>query len=201
MTEITQKPEEFIGKYEETNFISKALIDNFYGAVESLLPPDITTVHEIGCGAGFSVARIKTFLPESVTFTASDIDPVLVDMNSKMNPDVPTTVESVFELPYEDNHFDLIFALEVLEHLVEPEKALAELKRVSKKYVLTSVPREPIWRALNMARFKYLKDLGNTPGHLNHWSTRGFKQFVASECRIEDVRTPLPWTMLRARVD
>ena len=35
-------------------------------------------------------------------------------------------------------------------------------------------PREPLWRGLNIARGAYLKDLGNTPGHLNHWSKRGF---------------------------
>jgi hypothetical protein len=30
------------------------------------------------------------------------------------------------------------------------------------------VPREPIWRIGNMARGRYLGDLGNTPGHIQH---------------------------------
>ncbi len=34
----------------------------------------------------------------------------------------------------------------------------------------SSVPREPLWRGLNMARGAYWGALGNTPGHLNHWS-------------------------------
>ncbi len=42
------------------------------------------------------------------------------------------------------------------------------------RHLLVSVPREPLWRALNMARGAYWRELGNTPGHLNHWSRRSF---------------------------
>ena len=44
----------------------------------------------------------------------------------------------------------------------------------ARRHLLVSVPREPLWRGLNMARGAYLKDLGNTPGHVNHWSKRTF---------------------------
>ena len=42
-------------------------------------------------------------------------------------------------------------------------------------HLLVSVPREPLWRALNVARGAYLRELGNTPGHVNHWSKRGVR--------------------------
>lgn len=93
----------------------------------------------------------------------------------------------------------MIVCCEVLEHVADPEAALEILARLSRRWLLTSVPREPIWRVLNMARGKYLSDLGNTPGHLHHWSSNGFRTFIASRFDIVEIATPLPWTMILAR--
>ena len=49
----------------------------------------------------------------------------------------------------------------------------------SSRWLLVSVPREPLWRGLNLARGSYLRELGNTPGHLNHWSKRRFASLLA----------------------
>jgi hypothetical protein len=65
--------------------------------------------------------------------------------------------------------------------------------------LLVSVPREPLWRGLNMARGAYLRDLGNTPGHLNHWSRRGFVALLSRHGEVREVRSPFPWTMLLVR--
>ena len=46
-----------------------------------------------------------------------------------------------------------------------------------------------------LARGKYLGDLGNTPGHVNHWSRRGFLGLLSRRFEIVEARTPLPWTM------
>ncbi|MDG2169878.1 MAG: hypothetical protein P8L44_18365, partial [Opitutales bacterium] len=63
-----------------------------------------------------------------------------------------------------------------------------------------SVPREPIWRILNMARFKYLGDWGNTPGHLNHWSLNSFTKSVTENgFEIVEVLNPFPWIMVSLR--
>jgi hypothetical protein len=65
--------------------------------------------------------------------------------------------------------------------------------------VVLSVPSEPVWRIGNMARGRYLRQWGNTPGHVNHWGKRGFVRAVSRHFEVEDVASPLPWTMLRAR--
>jgi hypothetical protein len=80
--------------------------------------------------------------------------------------------------------------------LDDPAKALAEVCRISKRWVIASVPREPIWCMLNLARLKYVAALGNTPGHLNHWSAGGFRKFVGRQADVRAQRTPLPWTMV-----
>ena len=103
-------------------------------------------------------------------------------------------------LPFEDNAFDVASAIEVLEHVPDPEHTVAEMARVASRWLLVSVPREPLWRALNMARGAYWKDLGNTPGHLNHWSKRSFVQLLSKHGEVVEARSPFPWTMLLVRV-
>jgi hypothetical protein len=90
--------------------------------------------------------------------------------------------------------------MEVLEHVPDPEAVLAEMARVASAWLLVSVPREPLWRSLNLARGAYVKDLGNTPGHLSHWSKRGFARLLARYGEIVELRSPLPWTMALLRV-
>ena len=88
----------------------------------------------------------------------------------------------------------------MLEHVPDPEATVAEMARVARRHLLVSVPREPLWRALNLARGAYVKDLGNTPGHVNHWSRRAFVALLSRHGRVLDVRSPFPWTMLLVAV-
>jgi ubiquinone/menaquinone biosynthesis C-methylase UbiE len=102
-------------------------------------------------------------------------------------------------LPFPDNSFDLVLAIEVFEHLPHPHAALDELQRVCSGSLIASVPFEPIWRVGNMARGRYLPDLGNTPGHINHWTNRGFAKLVGERFEVSRAANPLPWSMLLGR--
>ena len=129
--------------------------------------------------------------------SASEFVEDLVPLAQKNNPELNVFRESVYELEYQDNQVDLVFLLEVLEHLDHPEAALKEIKRISKKYLILGVPREPLWCFLNMARFKYLKDFGNTPGHLNHWSKRSLIKLIEAKYgKVIAVENPIPWTIV-----
>jgi hypothetical protein len=87
----------------------------------------------------------------------------------------------------------------VLEHLTDPEEALKKLVEITNKDLILSVPNEPIWHILNMARGKYWTALGNTPGHFQHWSKRQLIQFVSKYAQVISVKTPLPWTLIHCR--
>jgi SAM-dependent methyltransferase len=103
-------------------------------------------------------------------------------------------------LPFADGEFELASAIEVLEHVPDPEHTLSEMARCASRHLLVSVPHEPLWRMLNMARGAYWTALGNTPGHLNHWSRRSFVELLSRHGEVAEVRSPFPWTMLLVRV-
>jgi SAM-dependent methyltransferase len=103
-------------------------------------------------------------------------------------------------LPFAAGEFDLACAIEVLEHVPDPEHTVSEMARCAQRHLLVSVPREPLWRMLNMARGAYWPTLGNTPGHLNHWSRRSFVKLLSRHGEVVELRSPFPWTMLLVRL-
>ena len=103
-------------------------------------------------------------------------------------------------LQFTDGEFDLVAATEVLEHVPEPQRVLSEMSRVARAHLLVSVPREPLWRVLNVARGAYVRDLGNTPGHVNHFSKAAIVSLCAPHGDVIETRSPFPWTMVLVRV-
>ena len=91
-------------------------------------------------------------------------------------------------------------AIEALEHIPDPERTVAEMARVARSHLLVSVPREPLWRMLNVARGAYIGQLGNTPGHVNHWSKGAFVRLLERHGEVLEARFPFPWTMLLVRL-
>jgi SAM-dependent methyltransferase len=211
---LKAKPEteDFAHKYTEEGQgkIGRKLLDGYFRAVKDLFIASGVAEHanvsaiEIGCGEGFSTQRLRELLPSNVELKASEFVAELVPKAQKLNPGVKIIQESVYETTHPDNSFDLIFLLEVLEHLDYPDKALAELRRILKPdgFLILGVPREPIWCGLNMARGKYWRHLGNTPGHFNHWSTFMLKRHVRKHFGpILKRCVPLPWTIVLAKKD
>ena len=197
-SKLQAKPqtEDFAGKYENEGAIAKYLVNNYFKSVRKLIAKTngVTTAHEIGAGEGRSTKLLKEMVP---ILSASEFVEHLVPLAQKSNPDLTVFQESVYELNYQENQVDLVFLLEVLEHLDHPDAALKEIKRISSKYLILGVPREPLWCFLNMARFKYLKDFGNTPGHLNHWSKRSLIKLIEDKYgKVIAVENPIPWTIV-----
>jgi 2-polyprenyl-3-methyl-5-hydroxy-6-metoxy-1,4-benzoquinol methylase len=196
--EMLPEKESFTDKYTKTNPLTKKILKNFFDTVVSLVPSEVKTIKEIGCGAGFSTKELHEAFPAKI-ISGSDLDPKLIEDAQKLNPGLSFNVESIYDLQDTDNSYDLVFCLEVMEHLDEPKKALAQLKRITSKYVIISTPREPIWRMANLARGKYISDLGNTPGHINHWSKNALRKLIATEFEILEVKSPFPWTVILAK--
>ena len=128
-------------------------------------------------------------------------DPVIqAEWSKRQAPNLDYRVMKAERMPFADGEFDVAAAIEVLEHVPDPEHTVAEMARVASGHLLVSVPREPLWRALNMARGAYIKDFGNTPGHVNHWSKRAFVRLLSQHGEVVQARSPFPWTMLLVRL-
>jgi ubiquinone/menaquinone biosynthesis C-methylase UbiE len=183
-------------KYASTNPIERRMMAGFFDALDAMLA-DLrpSVVVEVGAGEGRITERLVERLPAADVLGLDLLDGELADQWARL--DVPMFFGDVTRLPFADRTIDLVVGLEVLEHVPEPRRALAEIARVCAGNVVLSVPREPIWRFGNMARGRYLRDLGNTPGHVNHWSAGGFERLVGERFDVVDTARPLPWTMIR----
>jgi ubiquinone/menaquinone biosynthesis C-methylase UbiE len=185
-------------KYGTKNPIARKLMQSFLDAVTGLYRAEAPkSVLEVGCGEGKLADHLVRNGPRPERFEACDL--ALDRMAPGLDPLVKFREASIYELPFEDQEFDLVVCCEVLEHLEEPRRGLAEIRRVARRGVLLSTPREPIWRAMNLARLKYVSDLGNTPGHIQHWGRRQLRQLVSEFVDVVEERTPIPWTILLGR--
>lgn len=185
-------------KYGVEHPIERRLVDGFLRALDDMLPAEAPTrVLEVGAGEGEISARVRARFPHASVISIDLHDPALAAEWRQRG--ALGAFADVRRLPFPDAAFDLVLGIEVLEHVAEPQEALAEIRRVGRDAVVLSVPREPVWRVANVLRGRYLRDLGNTPGHLNHWSTRRFRELVAGTFDVRATRTPFPWTILSAR--
>jgi ubiquinone/menaquinone biosynthesis C-methylase UbiE len=187
----------FEDKYASQNPIAKALVAGFLDAVTELFvlaDPRDKAVLEVGCGEGKLATRLIRNAPAPARYLATDVS--LDRLIPDLDPRIETAEASAYALPYADASFDVVVCCEVLEHLDDPARGLAELARVARERVLISTPWEPVWRAMNMARGKYLRALGNTPGHVQHFSRAALERLAATQLHIHCMRTPLPWTVI-----
>jgi 2-polyprenyl-3-methyl-5-hydroxy-6-metoxy-1,4-benzoquinol methylase len=178
-------------KYGTRNPIARFLMKRFLSTVTELsrrARPQ--SVLEVGCGEG----RLSQHLFEQLTpdrFSGCDLE--LGQLDTHCDPQIAFREGSAYALPYEKAEFDLVVCCEVLEHLEDPERAVAELARVTRRWALVSTPYEPLFRGMNLLRGAYLTDLGNTPGHVRHFRPRTLVQLVSAEFSLTQLRTPLPW--------
>jgi SAM-dependent methyltransferase len=190
-------------KYSSSNPVVKRLMAGFHGALDELwstAAPD--SVLDIGCGEGVLTLEWAERLGDGRVVGIDLDDPKLRDeWAARSRPNLEFRAEDATSLSFGNDEFDLAAAIEVLEHVPSPEATLAEMARVARRWLLVSVPREPLWRGLNMARGAYLRDLGNTPGHLNHWSKRAFVSLLSRYGTVAEARSPFPWTMALVRLD
>jgi SAM-dependent methyltransferase len=189
-------------KYGSTNPVVRRLMANFEGTLEELFTKAApSTLLDVGCGEGVLTHQWAQ-KPGMKRIVGLDLDdPQLHEAwKGRQHPCLEYVVMKAENLPFADGEFEVATAIEVLEHVPDPEHTVSEMARIASKWLLVSVPRESLWRGLNMARGAYWKELGNTPGHVNHWSKRSFVQLLSRYGTVVEARSPFPWTMLLVRV-
>jgi 2-polyprenyl-3-methyl-5-hydroxy-6-metoxy-1,4-benzoquinol methylase len=189
-------------KYGSSNPLVKRLMAGFETTLDELFERAApASVLDVGCGEGVLVHRWAQRY-EQARLVGIDLEEesIQAGWEQRRAPNLEYRVMPAENLPFAADEFELASAIEVLEHVPEPEHTLAEMARCASRHLLVSVPREPQWRMLNMARGAYWSALGNTPGHLNHWSRRSFVRLLSGHGEVVELRSPFPWTMLLVRL-
>ena len=189
-------------KYGSTNPVVRRLMAGFERTLEELFAKaDPQSLLDVGCGEAILTHKWAQRLePRRVVGIDLEDPAIQAEWATRPAPNLEYKVMKAERMPFADSEFDVATAIEVLEHVPDPAHTLAEMARVAERWLLVSVPREPLWRALNLARGAYVKDLGNTPGHVNHWSKRSFAELLGRHGEVAEARSPFPWTMLLVRL-
>ena len=189
-------------KYGSTNPVVRRLMANFERTLNELFAKaDPQSLLDVGCGEGVLVHEwAGRIAPRRVVGIDLEEPSIQAGWEQRQAPNLEYRIMKAESMPFADDEFDVATAIEVLEHVPDPAHTVAEMARVAKRHLIVSVPREPLWRGLNMARGAYLKQLGNTPGHLNHWSKRSFVALLSQHGTVVEARSPFPWTMLLVRL-
>ena len=190
-------------KYGSNNPVVKRLMANFEGTLEALFrAASPASLLDVGCGEGVLTHKWAARIAPGRVVGIDLEDPVIqAEWEQRRAPNLEYRIMKAEQLPFADGEFDMASAIEVLEHVPDPAHTVSEMARVARGgHLLVSVPREPLWRGVNMARGAYIKDLGNTPGHLNHWSRKAFVELLSTVGTVEETRSPFPWTMLLVKV-
>ena len=182
-------------KYLSGNIIQRFLINKFLSDLDETLESLLSTnllVLDAGCGIGITIRHLKKY---NKNLNIAGLDLLLKSLiyAQKLNEDVTFFNANLYNMPFRDNSLDIVISTETLEHLENPERALKEIKRVAKKYCIICVPYEPFFSIANLLRFKYLKTLGNYPGHIYKWDIKQFKKLLNIHFKKINIKISALW--------
>ena len=214
-------------KYGSTNPVVRRLMGGFTAALDELweiAAPE--SVLDVGCGEGVLTAEWAERLGDRRVVGVDLDDPGLrAEWERRPRPNLEFLAADAGVLPFQADEFDVATAIEVVEADLEmrttaledkgdePLKALqgtklrlggegdelktdeATIKELGGQLYELETDLEEI------GDLAYLGDLGNTPGHVNHWSKVGFHSLLTRHGRVLEVRTPLPWTVALVGLD
>lgn len=177
----------------QTKWITHLFIKNLINLLKKNNPAFIL---DVGCGTGYISNKLDNSLNSNIVCCDLNLSRLLI---AKSSFQLETLLVDVTYLPFKNAIFDTVLALEVIEHLPNSCAAFEEIKRVSKKNVIISVPNDPFFMMANFLRGKNLKSFGNPPDHLHHFNKKSLMSLLLkyfSEIKIS--RNAILWLMADA---
>ncbi len=195
-------------KHLNPNPAQRWLLERFHRRIVQLVvSTGAQNILDAGCGEGFTIQKLRAAKTlEQSEIAGIDFSAAALAWNQGQQSNLlpaekhtPLTQADVHRLPFPDNSFDLVYSLEVLEHLPDSSLGLQEMTRVSRDYVLLSVPHEPFFRGANFLRGKHIRAFGNDPEHLHNYSGRAFRQLVSEQLEVLWHGYSFPWQIAIGR--
>jgi ubiquinone/menaquinone biosynthesis C-methylase UbiE len=144
---------------------------------------------DVGCGDGRTAGLLLR--ERGCGYTGVDISKPAIEQAREQGLDA-RLIEDAAVLPFSDNSFDGVLAVEIFEHLFEPQRAAAEMLRVLKSggVLFATLPNVAYWRRrlelLLLGRFDPLGDDRSIAEpwrdpHIRFFSPRTLGQMLRSE--------------------
>jgi len=186
-------------KYENPNFFHQLFLGRFIDAVArelKSLPPGRTLA--FGCGEGFLLWELSRRGVRFDTLTGLDLRGDALKEAKEMLPEYHFVQKDLLTYNPSEGPFDLVIASQVLEHLPNPKIFLEKLISLARGPLLISVPLEPWFHLINLARGRDIGHFGHHPEHINQWGVRSFRKFVEAHATITRIYTVFPFIICAA---
>lgn len=187
-------------KYASRNPFQRYVLDRFFVEVASelrRLRP--ARALEFGCGEGYFLERLDKLGVRLPSLTGIDLRADAIAEAQARCPFYQFQAQDLLAWEIAPQSFDVVIASQVLEHLTQPERFLARLVELCRGELILTVPLEPWFRLLNLARGRDLRRLGNHPEHVNLWGRQRFVDLVSRHAEIVRVSVVFPFTLVLAR--
>lgn len=185
-----------VRKYSSRNPIVRWLITRWLRRLRGLVRNAGGVVADIGTGEGIALERLA-LRPTRIVGIDYREDK-LQDARRRLSTLFPIRADAGM-LPLRDSAIDLCLCVEVLEHLVTPAPAVAEIARATRGRCVISVPWEPFFRLGNLVRGRNLRRWGNDPEHVQRFSRRRLRAMLEEHFADVTVSTCFPWLLAVAR--
>lgn len=187
-------------KYLSKNILKRFLLNKFLHKIKTIvLEINPETILDAGCGEGHVIYFLQKHLNKKIKFTGFDNSENAIKIAKELTGKNKNFFQgNLYDISLEDKSFDLVLAMEVLEHLEEYKKAIIELERVSSKYCLISVPLEPFFSIGNLLTGNNIKRWGKDLDHVNFWNKQEIEKIIKEYFIIRKTEISFPWTIILA---
>ena len=156
------------------------------------------SILDFGCGEGFLTEALAAEDAPLNGYLGVDLREDAIDEAHARNPEQKFLVADLFDSVALDPKYDVVLASQVLEHLIGPERFLERLVQLTARRLVLTVPAEPWFQLINLARGRDFIRLGNHPEHINHWNEKTFVEFVSAYAKIVSAKTIFPFVVVTA---
>ena len=186
-------------KYANANPLQRLTLHRLHTTLAAELKAlEPTSILDFGCGEGFLTEALATEGAPLNGYIGVDLREDAIEEARTRNPNQKFLVTDLFDPVALDPKYDVVLASQVLEHLIGPDKFLERLAQLTGRRLILTVPAEPWFQLINLARGRDFIRLGNHPEHVNHWNEKTFSEFVNAHANVISAKTVFPFIVVTA---
>ena len=157
---------------------------------------DEKVILDLGCGEGITLEKLLRKFPNGQVM-GIDYSAEKVKICEEHN--LPACIGNTYDLEFSDSSVDCCLFLEVIEHLLYPERALGEIHRILKNggLLLLIFPHDVVFRFARLGFLKFREAFAPS-GHVKQWTLQDMHKIITKVgFEIEEMKClPLPFWWL-----